>query len=85
MNSTQHNFIVDLRANEQGGSSAIKNSRVCYFMPAWMRDGYETQAHADLDRRGFAYWSMVIDQQVTHLLDRARAAVALHTSRTVKS
>lgn len=46
MNTVQRNFILSIPFIAKG----TKSHRQCWFMPAWMRDGYRSEAHCFNDR-----------------------------------
>ena len=53
MNAAQTAFCrqFDRSLRNRYGTTAAKPHRICYFMPSWLRDGYQSRAAELADKR----------------------------------
>jgi hypothetical protein len=77
MTSAQLQHVELQRSPGDGRSHAIKNHRVCYSMPAWMRDGFASEAHADLALWGAAACRYYASDEGNPRANRAQRALKL--------
>lgn len=84
MNAIQLQHIDNLRSNARP-SCAAKDHRICYTMPTWMRDGFKSEAHADLDRWGETACRYYASDDGNPRAERAARALKLVKNHSFKT